>query len=95
MTHNPSKSKLMCAVAKTSYWSLRITAYSLAGLLLLGLVISSSANIYLLTRNWDWHSVAVIVISSIFIAIAGSAIYILIWLIFSWFDWAKKYREDC
>lgn len=90
--HNPEKNRAVCVLAKGSVWGLRgllaLTSLS-AGLLFIFAVVLK------IRRDWDWPEVGRTLLAvAVLLAFAG-LLWLVGWLLFKWYEWAKSYARDC
>lgn len=93
MAHNPDKSRVLCAVAKTSYWTLKIVGWTAVALFMAAFLLGIGVKIYRSWTGWpnwtEWRQglVALLVIGLITVVVIGVPMLL--------YAWAKEYRSDC
>lgn len=90
--HNPNKSKVLCVLAKASYWSLSVLGWTLLFALTAFLIGGLGYQAY---THWSWVEIwnSAKVVGVLLIALA--IIVLLVWGLTGLHKWAKNYRENC
>ena len=92
MDHNPDKNRALCVLAKTSVSGLRgllaLTLSLIGGIFVFGFVLKIFA-------DWNWAEagkagLAVLVLLAFLGFVSG-----IVWLVLTWYEWAKRYARDC
>ena len=86
------KNKAVCAFAKTGKWSLRIFGY----FWVVAVVVIALVEIVLLVKaKWDWQQYWILLKGLGVVMISFVIGLGIIWLLITWYEWAKRYSEDC
>jgi len=85
--HDPNKNRALCVIAKTGYWSFRVTGWFLLVLMLLSF---AAMLIYKAWANWNWRSIGkgILGFTLLFVVIALPT-----WGVGAFYNWAKRYRR--
>ena len=90
--HNPEKNRAVCVIAKSSVWGLRallaLTLVFLAGVFILGLVIK-------IRHDWIWTEVGKQLVGMLILVAFFGLLFLVLWLLLKWYEWAKNYLRDC